>query len=75
MIWQVGHDHAEPAGDVGIGQEVPPLLAVRPGGVLANQRNALSGFFEIHAIFNALNFEPDVTADRGLELRHGSGPP
>src|SRR5215204_3407652 len=70
MIWQIGHDDPVCCGYVLIIQNLTPLLAIGSGRVLTHEWDALPGLLEVNPIFNSLNFEVDIFADRCFEFGH-----
>ena len=68
--------HAVAAGDFRVCQQVAELAVVGAGRVQADEGNALSRFLEIDAMRHAVDIEPHVPADHGIENgRHFSWPP
>ena len=74
MIREVGNDHPVRPGNIGVGQEMAPLLAVGPGGVLAHEWDPVAAFLEVDAVLGSLDVDIDVLAGSRLEFRHGRGP-
>lgn len=63
----VEHDAAEVPRDLGIRQQPAILPPVRPGGMQAQQRDALAGLLVIHPVRDTLDLEPQVAPDDVLD--------
>ena len=70
MIRHVERDHADPAGDVGIIENMAPLPAVGPGRVQAQERHPFASLFVVDTILDARMFNPDIAAANSLKPRH-----
>ena len=57
-------------GDGRVRHEVPELAAVRAGRVEAEERPALAGLLEVHAMRLSAEGEAEVAADDRLEIGH-----
>ena len=68
VVRQVVRNHPEVPLQLAVFEEVPPLPAVRPGGMLQDQRNALPRLLVVHAVLDALDAHVAVAADRAVDL-------
>src|SRR5262249_49267684 len=64
---QVVSDHPEAIAQRLVLEDMPPLPGIGAGGVLQQERNAVAALFEVDAMFDAVEIEMNVTADRMVE--------
>jgi hypothetical protein len=70
VIGEIGNDDLKFSRDLFVVQQVAPEPPVGCRCVLANKRNAGSVLLEVDAVFDAVNLEIDVSADRWVEFSH-----
>jgi hypothetical protein len=73
---QVEGDDAKAGEDLRVIEESAVLAAVGPGRVQADERDADAGLLDIETVRLALDVEPQIAADGGLErgFAHGLRP-
>ena len=75
VIRQVERDDAKPVGDLRIVEHMAVLPRVRARGVQAQQRHALPGFLDMHAICGAVDIDRRDSARRSARSHSTLGAP
>jgi hypothetical protein len=70
VVGQIRDDNAVSGNNIFVVQQVPPCQSIATAGVLADNRDALSAFLIENTVFDALNYQVDISADCGFKSGH-----